>query len=134
MEHSFLIGFVVFIGILSLLTATAQNEVINLNYDINTTIIINNQSYYSAQNYTTYGREDYVPKPPVCSTGAIWIDGILLCIGSYVVYFFSLMFINTELQWFNVIILSPIIVVLGYILIKYILIPLAHAIAQLIPG
>ncbi len=112
-----LFGILVFIGAFSLTQVMFGTELAEQREGWN-------ESY--SGNVSVIGTgTNLIPSPPVCTawiTNYIPLVGHLIdgsiCVGAYVLWLLSLMFITTSIDWLNAIVFLPIVGVIGFIIIR----------------
>ena len=115
-DTAILLSAIILIITIGFVTASFGTEFITLSRSLNTT--------YYAENITAISSGiSNIPDPPVCTfgteiplLGTVWDYGG--CVGSYVIWMASLMFIETEIQWLSVLFFFPLIAVIGFIIVR----------------
>lgn len=123
-ESSFVMDYKVILVLVAFVSALVFFQTqFNTSYLTNS---ITNQ-YYVYWNGTAYtnitsgSQLGTIPTPPVCTWGVIYIDGIVGCVFGNVGYYWDLLTFRTEIAWFNILILIPIVIVFGYLIINLII-------------
>jgi hypothetical protein len=113
-----LFGIIAFITVLAFLQASFSTEIIESREGWNESYIADNETAIG-------GASGVLPPPPVCTrfvSGYIPIIGDLIdgvaCMGGYILWMLSLMFVSSEVQWVYQLILFPIIAVVGLIIVR----------------
>ncbi len=129
MEHKIILTAIVFLGTVGYLTSFLAYEMQNTEYvTVGDVTYLRNGTEY-IQNITTFGDTTQIPRPPICEIEAGTIPilneiaGFLGCIIAYITFFFGLLFVSSDLEWYNVMVLLPLVAVIGYIIVVKIVIP-----------
>ncbi len=119
-DTQILLGFLIFLVALAFVSAQFGTEVIKAKEGWNA-------SYIEANETTIGSATEVIPPPPVCTrfvAGYIPIIGELIdgvaCLGGYLGWMISLMFIQSEVQWLYQLILFPILCIIGFMFIRLI--------------
>jgi len=117
-DTQILLGIVVFLGTLAFVSATFETQILTTQSGWNAS--------YSAGNETVVGEGTaLISAPPVCQVyvggwlpflGDL-IDGVA-CLGGYVIWLGSLMFITSEVNWLYTLIILPCIIAIGIIIVR----------------
>lgn len=119
-DTQILMGLVIFLSSLAFVSAQLSTNIIEVNPGWNAS--------YVAENETVIGSgTPIIPAPPVCTQllgGYVpiigdFVDGVA-CLGGYLVWLVSLMFIDSSVQWLYALILMPTLAGIGFIIVRLI--------------
>ncbi len=119
-DTQILFGIIIFLSVFAFTQASFNTEIITAREGWNASYVEGNESVLSPSI-------EVLPAPPVCTRfigGYVPILGDLIdgvaCMGGYVVWLLSLMFIQSEIAWLYQLIIFPMICIIGIIIIRLI--------------
>jgi hypothetical protein len=125
LDYDVLIVVVVFLSAFILISTQFNTEF--LKYTVNNQYAANwNGTLYS--NLTSGTQQGAIPTPPTCNAGYVIIDGALGCGAGYLGYFWNIMTFRSDIAFLNIIIITPLLILLGYLIINLLI-----RIADLLP-
>ncbi len=119
-DTQILFGIIIFLSAFAFTQAVFNTEIISTREGWNASYIADNETVLSPDI-------GILPAPPVCTrfvAGYLPIIGDIIdgtaCLGGYVLWLVSLMFIQSEIAWLYQLIIFPMIVIIGIIVVRLI--------------
>lgn len=117
-DYKVLLVAVVFLGTFAYISSQFTTEFMTNTATSDYTSIYNGTLYSNLTSGTTQG---VILQPPTCTAGYVVLDGIIGCVTNYMGYYWNLMTFRSDIAWLNILFLVPILAVLGYLILNFII-------------